>query len=424
MAELKRPARLGTPDPVTRSWIVLVIGSAGRFALGLPASILLARALGPSEMGAYAALAALVAIAGATAEGGVTDVAVARLSASRSADPAALSDSANSFAWVRLSITAILCCLGWLAASWLGPLVLARPDASVLVSLALLGVAATAVSGTLTALLQAERSFRGYAAVGLANAGATSVLAAVLYALGALTLPNALIVLGAATSLLSAAVAWRLLPPAWRRGPPEIHRLLVEARSLVGAGRWLWLGSLAEMLSLNLDVLLLQHWSTPSVVGEYGLAVMLAARADVLNHSLYTALVPRASTLAEPGGIRRLAWSGLPRTAVVLVGLGLGAALAEPVVVGLFGEAYRAAVPLLRLLLIVTAIDLFSVPLVVLPIAVGKTYWTTVAELARVTTLVLVSLALMPTLGAYGAIAARLLSRVTRAACLALAATR
>ena len=53
------------------------------------------------------------------------------------------------------------------------------------------------------------------------------------------------------------------------------------------------------MLAANLDVLVLNHLSTPAVVGAYALALNLATKAQVVNHSLYTVLLPNAAHLQQ-----------------------------------------------------------------------------------------------------------------------------
>src|SRR5580765_2533772 len=67
-------------DPITRGWAVVTSAGVVRLGLGFVASLAIARALGPSDFGVYAVLAATVGIVGTLAEGGLTEAAVLRIS--------------------------------------------------------------------------------------------------------------------------------------------------------------------------------------------------------------------------------------------------------------------------------------------------------------------------------------------------------
>src|SRR6185437_13668168 len=63
-------------DAISRGWALVTSAEVVRLVLGLIASLVVARALGPAEYGIYAVLAAMVALWGALAEGGVSEAAV------------------------------------------------------------------------------------------------------------------------------------------------------------------------------------------------------------------------------------------------------------------------------------------------------------------------------------------------------------
>src|ERR1700720_3029788 len=93
-------------DPVTRGWAVVTSAGVVRLGLGFVASLVIARALGPTDFGVYAVLAATVAVVGGLAEGGLTEAAVLRMSAVWSSAPSAAQERARAFFWLRLGLAA------------------------------------------------------------------------------------------------------------------------------------------------------------------------------------------------------------------------------------------------------------------------------------------------------------------------------
>src|SRR5919199_1971918 len=105
------PLRLAL-DPVTRGWAVVTGAGVARLGLGLVASLVIARGLGPADFGAYAVLAALVGIVGSLAEGGLTEAAVLRISAAWPGQARAASARARAFFWLRLGLAAAIVLVG------------------------------------------------------------------------------------------------------------------------------------------------------------------------------------------------------------------------------------------------------------------------------------------------------------------------
>src|SRR5215471_495018 len=273
IAYQKRVLRLRL-DPVTRGWAVVTSAGVVRLGLGFVASLLIARALGPSDYGVYAVLAATVGIVGGLAEGGLTEAAVLRISP---AWPAAADEAerrARSFFWLRLVLAGLVvgvaCLVGWLLHDSL-----LHVDQTLLVW-ALLGIVATAASGAVSAILQATGAFARMSSLTVINAALTAVLALGLTLIGRLDLLAALIVLGIGTSLATFAIGAGMLPRGWTLAVPSLATLGREMWRLLETGRWLWIASLFAMLAANLEVLLLNGWIALPLVGAYALALNLA----------------------------------------------------------------------------------------------------------------------------------------------------
>src|SRR6185436_297719 len=104
-------------------------------------------------------------------------------------------------------------------------------------------------------------------------------------------------VLGIATSLVAFAVGGRVLPRGWSLALPARGVLGAEGRELLRFGRWLWVANGCALLAAQLDLLLVSGWHGAAAAGTYALALNLAAKADIVNSSLYTVLLPAASSL-------------------------------------------------------------------------------------------------------------------------------
>jgi O-antigen/teichoic acid export membrane protein len=405
-------------DPITRGWAVVTSAGMARLGLGFIASLLIARALGPADFGVYAVLAATVGIVGALAEGGLTEAAVLRIAAVWPAVLDAAEQRARAFFWLRLALSAAVVALGCAAAGLIVGRFLDGVDEGLL-RWALLGIVATAASGALSAILQATGAFGRMSTLTLINTGFTALFAAGLAALGQLNLLSALVVLGIGTSLITFGAAAGMLPRGLRPGPtPDVRR---EARELFHTGRWLWLASLFAMLTANAEVLLLNRWVALPLVGAYALALNLATKADVVNQSLYTVLLPGVAGQEVRNRPRGYLRSWLLRSGVVALGLLVLIPLAEPIIVFLYGPSYAPAVVFFQLLLGVMIFDVLVTPFLLLPLAYRRPRLLAAADALRTVTLIGFAIALMPAYGAFGAVAARFASHIAGAVLVAIA---
>ena len=406
-------------DPISRRWAVVTSAGVVRLGLGFVASLMIARALGPADFGTFAVLAASVGLVGGLAEGGLTEAAVLRISAIWPDKPAEAQQRARAFLWLRLGLAAVVVAVGCLAAGPIAQRVL-NTDAGLL-RWALLGIVATAASGAMSAMLQATGAFGRMSSLTLFNTGLTALLAVGLGWLTRLDLLAALVVLGIGTSLATFLLGRWMLPWGWSLNRLRPAELRSEARHLLRTGRWLWLASAFAMLTANAEVLLLNRWAALPLVGAYALALNLASKADLVNTSLYTVLLPGVATLGERGKVGSYLRRGVVRGGMIGLGLILLIPLSEPLIVWFYGVDFVTAVPFFRLLLGVMVFDVLLTPFLLLPLAYRQPKVLAAADALRAITLVLVALALIPIYGAVGAIVARLAARVAGAGLVLLA---
>lgn len=395
--------RLGTAlDPVTRGWGVVVAGSAARLGLGFIASVLIARALGPADFGRFAALGAIATVVGAVADCGLTDAAVRQLARERVERPDTALESARAFVWLRLGAAVLVTTLAGLLALLLPSAILPVPARGPLLPLALLGVVATALGGAVSAILQALGQFGRLTLIPLSNAALTALLAVALFLTHRLTLVSALAVLGIGTSLAALALGYRLLPRDWHLVPPAVAALRAQGGTLFRFGRWVWLASSLALLAAQLDLLLLNHWRGAAVAGSYALALNIAAKADIVNSSLYTVLLPAAAALDGPAALRRYLRRGFLRSAAIGLALLPAIPLADPFITAFYGAAYRPAIPLCQLLLGVVIVDSFATPLHLLPYHYNRPRLLAGSDALRVAVLLALGTWRIPAAGAIG----------------------
>jgi O-antigen/teichoic acid export membrane protein len=255
----------------------------------------------------------------------------------------------------------------------------------------------------------------------LFNTGLTAVLAAGLAVVARLDLLAALIVLGIGTSLATFVLGRRVLPTSWSLRLPKPAELRAEATHLIRTGRWLWLASIFAMLTANAEILVLNRWAALPLVGAYALALNLVTKADLVNTSLYTVLLPGVATLDERGKITSYLRRGLLRGGLVGLGLLLLIPVAEPLIVLVYGAEFGPAAVFFRLLVGVMVFDVLLTPFLLLPLAYRRPKLLAAADALRAVTLIVVALGLIPVYGAIGAILARFAARVAGALLVLLA---
>ncbi len=407
-------------DPVTRGWAVMTGGTAGRMALGLVSSVLIARALGPSQFGVFAVLAAAAGIVGVIADLGLSTTAVKQVASAWPDDGETADRRWQAYVVLRVATCSLIVLVPILLAQPIATRVLhlEAPDSAGLLRLAMLGVLATALSGAMNVALQGTRRFGRLSQVLLFNSALTAMLAVLLAQAGMLTLVTALLVLGIVTSLATFLLAFKLLPQGWRIERTTFDRDLLrsEGNELMRFGRWLWIGSIFAVLTAQLDVLLLNRMVPAAVVGSYALALSLASKADIVNQSLHAVLLPAASALEGTGGMRGYVRNGLARSAMISLALLLLIPLAGPLITTLYGVEYFAAVPLFRVLLLVVIFDVMTTPLLLLAFPMNRPRLLAAADALRAVTLAVIAVALIPSLGAWGAVVAKAAAKVAGAA--------
>jgi O-antigen/teichoic acid export membrane protein len=157
---------------------------------------------------------------------------------------------------------------------------------------------------------------------------------------------------------------------------------------------------------------LVNLWLSPAIVGFYALALGLAARTEMVNHSPYTVLIPMASALKGRQAVGAYLKQGFKRSALISLLLLPALPLARWFIPFFYGSEYLPSVFLFQLLLGVVIFDIFTLPALLLIYTFDRPDLSALAEGLRVVSLVLLAAWLIPTLGPVGAIVAKFCAKL------------
>jgi O-antigen/teichoic acid export membrane protein len=383
-----------------------------RMALGFLASILIARGLGPQGYGSYAVLMATVAILMTLSDFGLTPAAV-RFLAQTGDVPSEQRRVMAVYAVLKGGAVAAILVTVLVAAPWLSGPALSRPDLDTLLRLAALLLLSSALMSFVMTLFQGMRRFREYSSLQPLNPAATLLAIALLAVWGRLNVASVILVSVAAPFvpfLVGVIIARRRNIPL--PGLPDFD-LSGHWRTLVRFSKWLWISSLFAIVASRLDLLLLNRFSQPEQVGAYALALGLATKLAVVNGSLITVLLPTVSAFRSRGEFTRFARTNVRRSLMLATLLLLaGLPLAQPLILGIYGESYAASTGIFRVLLFVVAVELAATPFVLFAYPLDLPKALAAGEMVKTALLGVAGVLLVPVFGPTGMAVAKLIAVV------------
>jgi O-antigen/teichoic acid export membrane protein len=388
-------------------WVQIVVGLVG--------SVVSARVLGPTEFGLFGLVISIIMVIGTIADAGLTYSAIRLIARDLDHDVNKSHVVARAYFRLRVLSGSTMAIAGILMS---GPLawLLGYPELVPYLQWGFLTLFSLSLSSYPNTVLVALARFRQLGITGILNAVITVAGILALYFSGVLTL-GTLVAWNVVLPLVSSIPAWLAVPHEWR--PWRLWKvggiaLRSEAlHELVTFGKWIGLSLVGTMLVTQGDVLLLGKLSTPAAVGVYSVALALASRLDTVNQSLFTIMMPRASRLTGRANIR-LYWRQVALgSGGLAVGLGVLAVIAQPIIIWLYGERYEDSAGLFLALLVVVLFDLATSSLFLLVFPLNRPRLLAAADWLRVAVFGLAGFLLIPIYGAFGAVAARFLARVT-----------
>jgi O-antigen/teichoic acid export membrane protein len=411
--------------------------------LALAGNVLSARALGPVDFGRFGLVMAVVTICGTLADLGLTYTAVKFIAQYIEAKDGRAGLVARLYFGLRALTGTFTALLVFLLSEPVARGVLDQPDLTPYLQAGSLTLVALAISSYPSTLLVALGQFGRLGIAGVLNAAITLAGILLLLSAGNLNLTS-LVLWNVALPLVSTLPAWFLLPARWLpwraertkdegRWTKDGGRRTVDdgrpvddpssfvlrpssaelMRTMFGFSKWIFFSNLGSIIVAQGDLLLLGRLSDPATVGIYSVALTLAMRFDVLNQSLFTVMMPRASRLRGREEIRGYLRRVLGGSLVLAGLLAVAAIAAQPAIGFLYGERYTGAAPLFMLLLSVVLFDLVTSSLFLIAFPLDRPRVLAFADWLRVGVLGTAGWLLIPIHGGFGAVVARLLARVT-----------
>jgi O-antigen/teichoic acid export membrane protein len=329
-------------------------------AAGFAAAVMVARALGPDAFGHYA-LMVIVATLLSEVPGAGLDLSAVRLSAgdwprhpSRARGMLVVAGTTKATCGLSLLL------LGVVFASPIASHALARPELALPIQCAALAGVALSMTETLMASLQAQERFGQLFQVNTLVATIKLAPVALLLALEALSLTNAMIAFVTAAYAgcgLAALYAWRAGGTAlWDRD---------TARDLFTFSRWLILATILGVLAAGLDVLALTYLAGSAATGVYASGRTLALPLVVGGGAIGAVLLPRLSRMATRGEpIGPYLRQGSLRLTIGVAVVGSGLVAAAPLLVPLvYGVDYGEAVAVFQVLTLAYSVQIVTWPL-------------------------------------------------------------
>lgn len=375
-------------------------GNGAGQLLGFLAVLTVMRHLSPEQFGLYSAAIALMVLVSQFTDLGLSTAYVRFASGSNSSDRDLEALSGMTFL-LKTSIGFLVLLVGFIIAPILSHHVFRDQVPADLIRLAFVGSLGATLWGYFQAILQARGRFKEYSSVVILNNLFKYAGIGLLLVLGHLSVRSAVMVM-VATPFVGFLVDRHLLKiPLWRPGISftEYKEALGKLWDL---GRWVTLSTLATMLMMRLDVLMIQAFKGNHETGIYASANQLAMLFPLLSGALTTVLLPKISSYRSNEEIKNFVWKSLkiiPFLVLLLISVFFISPWALPLILG---AKYLSAVPVFLILVSGFVIGIATNPLSLVLYVLNKAHLLTIMNFLQLGIFLGLSLVLIPTLGSAG----------------------
>ncbi len=328
-------------------------------------SVILARFWGVAAFGSITSLFGIASLAVGLTDLGINLSAIRLFSQYHQNDPARYHFLLALILFVEVALGMLITLVAVFGAPFIAAQILQAPAESGAVRWMLLGAAFLSASAYATVILQMHRRFPLYALL--------SILGTSLRTIGTVAASffwqsiEAVALAYCAATLLTMMVGFAIVVP---RFPPlpglEFPFRRQTTRVILEFAKWVAVTATLNTLLMRTDIVLLSALGNSVQVALYGVAFQLAIGANIAIHSFNTILLPRASSIHTRRELESYAKQAVLLSAIVGGGTGVVFVFAETLVAILYGNAFLAAVPILRLLLVAYFIYAFTYPFVLL----------------------------------------------------------
>lgn len=335
-----------TPRQAAAALLQSYAGHGLKAMLQFGVGVILARLLGPEDFGLVAIAWIVVSISALVMDAGLSS----SLIQAEKIDP---SDVAYVF-YLQLLISFAICTLSVIAGPMLAEFLMA-PSAGIVIQVMALTFVFKAAGQTSCAILNRELRFGIIQIITVTSYGFGFGVVAIGLALSGYGVWSIVWASITQAALASAAYLWLARPPLKLTSLSPPRHMLQFGFKTMGANLLSW-------TILNADALIISRFLGPAALGLFNRTLALATIPTILVSSIQPLLFSNASRLQNaPEKIAR-AYLAATMAVALIVGpvLFTTAVVAQDVVVGLYGQAWKAAGPLLAPLALAMLANAFS----------------------------------------------------------------
>lgn len=346
-----------------RNTLYSIAGTYTEYVLGMLASILIARHLGPEGLGAYSVAIWLVAMGVSTTNSGTASTMIRFVAELRGGGgyehlPAMVAWARHAQRWCLLGVLV----LAMLVMAVAGERVAPGIDHRLLMAFLAVAIAIRASYMLNIGIAKGFEDFGIVARVAMIGAPVNLVMVLVACWLGASV--ESLLVVFVASGAVFLAVSARLVAPLHRGSVDTALAPVFIAR----VRRHIWLSSATVtasfMAASEMEVLFLSMYVSQDAAGHFKVAYQLAVGMAALAPGVFSALLlPMMASASARGGElpgRRFASTTAYLSMLSAVLVAFAVVLPGPAIRVMFGEAYLDAVPVFSLCLVATALTAAS----------------------------------------------------------------
>jgi O-antigen/teichoic acid export membrane protein len=380
---------------VFRNYIVLILGSGATRLISFATSVILARQLGPEGFGEFSVFFALM-VAFWTGTTFIDSTYVRYANTNLQERESYLRGSYVLKSAFCLLLAALAYPLTWVLSHY----IFQKPELELPIFIAVLCGAALQLLSMRAAVYQATEDFYRFAGLNaLFYVLVFALLLVLLFGkipLNTTLVYNIYLIVALLIGTLSFLKLYKLSKP--------LHLERAVLSRILSFAKWLFAANLTYMVFQRLDVLILARYVNLEALGQYGAALRIAAIASLMTGTLSALLLPRAShTRNSPPALKHY----LKQTALISLTLVFIITILwfiVPIVVyELFGNVYKQAIPLARIILIGTAFVALYTPLSQLFLADDNPKKMFYLGLVKLNTILWLALLLVPSFGVWGA---------------------
>jgi len=168
-------------------------------------------------------------------------------------------------------------------------------------------------------------------------------------------------------------------------------------------GFWIFLSSLATMIMMRLDIMMLQKMSTSQEVGYYSVAMNLAMIFPLITSSLTTTLLPKLNDFLKNHSLKEYIAKILVNIKYIILLLIILELLSPYIITVLFGHMYIHSVKVFQVLIVAFTFGIIVNPISIIIYSINRAYVGTVLNWIQLPLNYFGNVLFIPLFGAFGA---------------------